>query len=136
MKNSKFLLLIFILIAVGIVGGCCVLNSVFPKAQPIRLPKTEEVISVQVSDSQQHSVELKNEETELLKSTLAKAVPTRKMSVNDYPAVRPYYKIEAVCLDITYYYFVYTEDNQTYIEVPYEGIYRADSQIYSIITND
>ena len=71
-----------------------------------------------------------------MKSTLAKAVPTRKMSVNDYPAVRPYYKIEAVCLDITYYYFVYTEDNQTYIEVPYEGIYRADSQIYSIITND
>ena len=135
MKNVKFLTVVFILITAGIIGGYSVLNSVFPKAPPIRLPESEEVITVQISENQQNAVELEITEIEPLLKEIGKAIPTRTMSVNDYPAVRPYYKIEAECNDITYYYFVYTEDNQTYIEIPYEGIYKADSKIYSIITN-
>ena len=134
MNNVKFLTLIFILITVGIIGGYSVLNSVFPKSPPIRLPESEEVIAVHISENQQNSVELETTKIEPLLTEIGKAVPIRTMSVNDYPTVKPYYLISIQCCNNTYYYFIYTENNQTYIEMPYEGIYKADSRIYSIIS--
>ena len=136
MNNVKFLTLIFILITVGIIGGYSVLNSVFPKSPPIRLPESEEIISVHISENKQNSVELETTKIEPLLTEISKAVSTRTMSVNDYPTVKPYYLITIQCRNSTYYYFIYTENNQTYIEMPYEGIYKADSRIYSIITNE
>ena len=135
MKKRRVLMLALVIITVaGCLGGYCLIDSVFPKAPPIRLPEAKEVISVNIAENEQQSHQLSHTEFELLLNEISTAVPTRKMSVNDYPTTRPYYKISVTCRDITYYYFFYTEDNQSYIEMPYEGIYKTDAEIYNLIS--
>jgi hypothetical protein len=57
------------------------------------------------------------------------------MSVNDVPSVRPYYKIEVLTDERMFNYYIYKENNNVYIELPYEGIYVIDSQIINIISD-
>lgn len=55
------------------------------------------------------------------------------MSVNDRPAAKVYYAIEVAGSDREYHYFIYMEGNQAYIEIPYEGIYRTDNQLFDTV---
>lgn len=57
------------------------------------------------------------------------------MSVNDFPSVRPYYKIEVLTDEKLFNYYIYKENNNVYIELPYEEIYIIDSQIVNVISN-
>ena len=63
------------------------------------------------------------------------AEPTRKMSVNDYPVVDPYYSIEIETLERSYQYFVYSENSKVYIEIPYEGIYEANQRLLDLVAD-
>ena len=133
---KKIVLVLFLFFGLAAVGGYCVLDYLFPKAAPIICPDESELISISVGTNSDVFSFLDSTEYSEILSNLSAAEPTRTMSVNDYPTVKPYYLISIQCRNSTYYYFIYTENNQTYIEMPYEGIYKADSRIYSIITNE
>lgn len=131
--NRKTIIIVASVFVAILICGYAAYDNIFPMASPIQCPSIENTVSVTVSsDDMQYD---KSFETDFEKIIMhiADAKPTRKMSVNDYPTVRPYYQIELKTVDKTFRYFVYEENNNVYIEVPYEGIYIADSQIMYLI---
>ncbi len=69
-------------------------------------------------------------------SHLSYASATRKGSYNDYPSIQPYYQIVIVTSEKEYHYFIYQENNQTYLEIPYIGIYSCNSRLWSLIVKN
>ncbi len=57
------------------------------------------------------------------------------MSVNDVPSVRPSYKIGVLTDERMFNCYIFKENDNVYIELPYEGIYVIDSQIINIISD-
>lgn len=129
-KNNIFLacymaLLALILIALGI-GACWLLdNSIFSKAAPIRQMQMEEIESFRVFDVEGDEIIIDDAEKELMITYINNAVPTEKWSVNDFPPVSQYYKVEIELLEEEriYRYFIYEEDGSVFVELPYSGVY-------------
>ena len=48
------------------------------------------------------------------------------------PSVRSYYEFVLKTEERSYSYFVYLEDGQVYLEMPYTGIYRSDSELLDL----
>jgi hypothetical protein len=55
------------------------------------------------------------------------------MSVYDYPTAKTYYTIEVDMVARQYRYFLYAENSQVYVELPYEGIYKANQQFLDFV---
>lgn len=120
---------------VVILGGYYVYNNIFPVTKPIQHPSVEEIISINISTDDG------NKESKILGTDFARvatyisnAKPTRIMSVNDSPTIRPYYKIEVLAEVKMFNYYVYKDNNKVYIESPYEGVYIIDNQVFNIIS--
>ena len=64
---------------------------------------------------------------------ITNAQPTRTMSVNDKPTAKAYYTIEVDTAARQYRYFLYAENSQVYIEIPYEGIYKTNQQVLDFV---
>ncbi len=131
--TKKIIVTIIIFIAV-ISGGYYVYDSMFPVAKPIQCPSIEDISSINVSTGD-------NKESKILGTDFARIIiyisnskPTRIMSVNDFPVVRPSYKIEVSTGEKTFNYYVYENKNKVYVERPYEGIYIIDSQVINIVS--
>lgn len=139
-KSKRNIGIIFTVIAVAalLLGTYFVYDSIFPLAEPIECPSVEDVISVTVSSSA-------GEETKVsffasLIMQIQQVKPTRKMSVNDTPTARPYYKLQVATEEQEFDYFVYTENNRVYLEIPYVGIYTGayssgDNSLVEIISD-
>lgn len=117
-----------------LLGGYYVYSNMFPVARPIHCPSIEAITAINISTDN-------NKESKILGTDFAKTVtyignsrPTRMISVNDTPTVRPYYKIEILTAEKTFNYYVYEKNNNVYIERPYEGIYIIDRQVVNIIS--
>jgi uncharacterized protein YpmB len=130
-KNVIIVVIIFIII----IGGYYVYNDMFPVAKPIQHPSIKDITSINISTDNNSN------ETRILGTDFAKLVihisnskPTRIMSVNDVPSVRPYYKIELLTEENVFNYYVYKDDNKVYIERPYEGVYIIDGEVLGIIS--
>lgn len=129
-KNNIFFacyiaLLVLILIALGI-GACWLLdNSIFSKADPIRQMQMDEIESFRVFDVEGDEIIIDDAEKELMITYINNAVPTEKWSVNDFPPVSQYYKVEIELVDEErmYRYFIYEEDGSVFVELPYSGVY-------------
>ena len=76
---------------------------------------------------------VENEELGIVLQSIDNVKPTRKMSTNDYPTVETYYIIEILSSVRVYSYFIYKENSQVYIEVPYEGIYISSQEFYEFV---
>jgi len=122
------LILLFSLIA----GGWYMFNEIFPKAPPIRVPNAEEIRSISVAVNNDVEFEIEGVDLEELFEHIKNVKPTREQSVNDYPA-KEFFRIEVQAPEMEYRYFVYERGNQVYIEMPYEGIYTADSWLFSFV---
>ena len=127
---KKTLVVLLVLIVLGSVSGYCIINSVFPKASPISYPLTEEITSISLYENNNNSVTINKEALEPILQEFLNVKPTRKMSVNDYPTVGNYYMLEIEASQRFYRYFIYQEGTQMYIELPYEGIYKINNQLY------
>ena len=125
---------IIAVIGVVLIGGVLVVDSIFPKAPPINCPSGEDVISVSISQNNDF-VEIGAPMNKDILQNIRNAEPTRKMSVNDYPVVDPYYSIEIETLERSYQYFVYSENSKVYIEIPYEGIYEANQRLLDLVAD-
>ncbi|MFI3292617.1 MAG: DUF5301 domain-containing protein [Rikenellaceae bacterium] len=122
----------FIVLVLGI--ALC-LNSMFPLARA--------VVCADVMDITSFSVEYDNAPIELSELCLGgilvhlkMAEPTRKLSLDDNPSVRPYYKITVDTNDWQYRYFIYEQGGAFYLELPYEGIYILNDDVSSLLEQD
>lgn len=130
---TKILIVILIvLLCLTAVGGCILLNNMFPMADPIDYPDKEDIISISlVNNNTSYLITASDFKTFL--QYIHNSDPTRQWSIQDYPSVANYYTIELLTENRLYRYFVYTEGSQIYIEHPYEGIYKADPQVLDFI---
>ena len=134
MKKNLLIILALTLICVIAVGGYIAVDSVFPKAEPINIPTPDSIVSVTLTRNDGVSATEDGIKLEDILNSITAAQPTRKMSVNDYPTAKSYYTLEIHTSAYTYKYFIYEENSKVYIEIPYEGIYKADSKALDLVS--
>lgn len=130
---KKSWIIIITLIGLIVVGGYIVFDNVFPKASPIKYPEIDNITSISIVEDDDVSTKIDQSDFEVILENIKVSRPTRKMSINDYPSVRPYYEVAIDTTEKEYRYFVYIEDGYVHIEIPYEGIYKSDQQFYDLI---
>ena len=129
---KKKTVIILVITAALIVMGYSFYNSIFPKAKTIKVPAGNEVTSMTlIEGNKEYPIDLS--QYEKLKDFLDKAVPTRKQSVNDTPNVSPYYRIDIKTGSRVLTVYIYEQGVGTYIEIPYEGIYRSDKGLMEYV---
>ena len=117
-----------ILVVLCIIGGFVLLDNMFPVADPIALPETEDITSVSLAQEDDLCVSVDPSDYALLLENMKNAQPTRIMSVNDYPGISNYYIIRIETPERAYQFWAYTEDSKAYIEDPYTGVYTTNAQ--------
>ncbi len=132
--KKKHIIVISILLIIALIGGYKALDNIFPKASPINCPDAKSIAVITLTGSNDSSlISEATDITEIL-NYITVAEPTRRASVNDYPAVKDYYIIEFNAESDFFRYFLYTENSQVYIESPYEGIYKANRQLIDSVS--
>ena len=111
----------------------CVLTLVAcgKKVAPITLPQTDEITSIDITieeNTVSHSD--KTWMSEII-ADISSSEPTKKESVQDVPQAESYIKIDFQFETGTSTLFAYEDSGKYYVEQPYQGIYKIDSQLYS-----
>lgn len=111
----------------------CVLTLVAcgKKADSITLPQTDEITSIDITvgeNTVSHSD--KTWISEII-ANISSSEPTKKESVQDVPQAESYIKIDFQFETGTSTLFAYEDSGKYYLEQPYQGIYKIDSQLYS-----
>ena len=138
MKKIIIPIVVVVILAVLILGGYLIIDSLFPKAAPINVPSTNSVVSMTVKKNENRNDgdlrEIANDDVDSILSKLSEAEPTRKMSVQDSPDAKTYYEIAAKTDERTHYFYVYFDNGTCYVEIPYEGIYIVDKGIVNLLS--
>ena len=131
--KKTWVIIIIALLGIAVIGGYAVLNNIFPKADPIKFPDTESITAITLVQKDGSSVAVETADFGEILKNITNAQPTRIMSVNDYPTAKTYYTIEVDTAARQYRYFLYAENSQVYVELPYEGIYKANQQFLDFV---
>lgn len=131
--KKTWIVIMIALLGFAVIGCYAVLDNTFPKADPINCPATESVTAFVLIKNDGSYVEVETADFGEFLHNITNAQPTRTMSVNDYPASKTYYTIEVGTAARRYQYFLYVENSQVYIEVPYEGVYKTNQQFLDCI---
>lgn len=110
---------------------CIDFSCVWKKADPITLPQTDEITSIDITvgeNTVSHSD--KTWISEII-ANISSSEPTKKESVQDVPQAESYIKIDFQFEAGTSTLFAYEDSGKYYVEQPYQGIYKIDSQLYS-----
>ena len=95
MKKIIIPIIIVVILAGLILGGYLLIDSLFPKADPINVPSASSVVSMTVKKNENRNDgdlrEIANAEVDRVLSKLSEAEPTRKISVQDSPDAKTYY---------------------------------------------
>jgi len=119
--------------AAVLIGGYMLFDAVFPKAKPLMLPDTGDILSVTITGSDGEAATLTGDDIRSLSDLLRGCSPTRQPSVNDYPTVKPCYTLSMQTNIREHRLFVYKEHVQVYVESPYEGVYKADERLLEFV---
>ena len=126
-KSKKIVMIVIAAFAVVLLVGYRTYDRVFPYARPLEYPRdypdVGEVVSVTVSTPDGESTDVSNFASLIMQ--IQQVQPTRTVFVNDFPSAEFYYQIVAATSDKEYCYFVYQEDGQVYLEIPYSGVYKG-----------
>ena len=133
MKKKTVIISTIIVLAVLLVGGYMLFDNIFPKAKPIEKLEFNKLESVALSDNENNEITISDTELQKLIVSINDAEATRTMSVNDYPVVRPYYVLEIKTSERVFRYMIYEDNGVVYAELPYEGVYRIDSEIMEFV---
>ena len=135
--KKKNILLIVLILCIGLFSSVMYLFKTFSTmASPIRYPENTDILSVMIGcNTNDVMISMTEESYDNLLAYIKSAKPTREQSINDSPYIRPYYCLAVETEEMQYYYFIYQDGEQTYIEMPYQGIYKAESQLYGMILN-
>ncbi|HQC69179.1 MAG TPA: DUF5301 domain-containing protein [Clostridia bacterium] len=126
-------IIVITVLVVVLIGAYAIIDHIFPKAATINTPDIGNVETISIVRNDGSSVDVATAEFGQVLQNIAKTQPIRKTSVNDRPVAKVYYAIEVAGSDREYHYFIYMEGNQAYIEIPYEGIYRTDNQLFDTV---
>lgn len=124
MKSTAAILLTVIMCFV--LASCC-------KADPIVLPDRDNIANISVVIDGEIIYHEDSSWIDSVMSGIADAEPTSKESVQDVPQVDDYIKLDIQLFGGVSTVFAYEEDGKYYIEQPYQGIYKLDSDAYSRI---
>ena len=133
--KKTWVIIIIALLGIAVIGGYAILNNIFPKADPIKFPDTESITAITLIQKGGSSVAVETADFGEILKNITNAQPTRTMSVNDYPTAKTYYTIEVDTAARQYRYFLYAENSQVYIELPYEDIYKSNQQFLDFIAD-
>ena len=137
MKKIIIPIIVIVILAGLILGGYFVIDSLFPKADPINVPSASSVGSMAVKKNENRNNgdlrEIEDTDVDSILSKLSEAEPTRKMSVQDSPDAKTYYEIAVKTNERTHYFYVYFENGDCYVEIPYEGIYTVDKGLCNLL---
>ena len=98
------------------------------KAGPITLPQTITSVDITVGENTvSHSD--KTWISEII-ADISSSEPTKKESVQDVPQAESYIEIDFQFETGTSTIFAYEDSGKYYIEQPYQGIYKIDSQLF------
>lgn len=126
-KSKRMVIIIIAAIAILLLVGYRAYDRVFPYARPLEYPRdypdVGEVVSVTIYTPDGESTDVSNFASLIMQ--IQQVQPTRIVSVNDFPAAESYYQIVAATSEKEYDYFVYQQDGQVYLEIPYSGIYKG-----------
>ena len=131
--KKTWVIIIIALLGIAVIGGYAILNNIFPKADPIKFPDTESITAITLIQKDGSSVAVETADFGEILKNITNAQPTRTMSVNDYPTAKTYYTIEVDTAARQYRYFLYAENSQVYVELSYEGIYKANQQFLDFV---
>ena len=131
MKKKIFWIGLAVLVVL-IAGVYKAYDNIFPKAGPIRQIKVSEINWIYIYDNSENEIGMVDSEIEEIITYINEAEPTRIMSVNDYPTVRPYYVVEIKSVDRYFRYMIYEENGKVYVELPYKGIYTIDEKVIDV----
>ena len=131
--KKTWVIIIIAFLGIAVKSGYAILNNIFPKADPIKFPDTESITAITLIQKDGSSVAVETADFGEILKNITNAQPTRTMSVNDYPTAKTYYTIEVDTAARQYRYFLYAENSQVYIELPYEGIYKANQQFLDFV---
>lgn len=132
-KNIKIVIILVCLLLL-VVAGYALLNEVLPKAPAIDVPEKEEIITVSVGVNKDDEFEVKDIDTDRLLNLLSKAKPTREQSLDDYPTAKVFYRFEIQTSETEHYYYIYEDSTeQVYIEIPYVGVYTAETELFDFV---
>lgn len=132
--NKKLLFIAAAVFLFCVVTVFIAYDRLFPMAEPVRVPDMDDIISVAVTEKNDKTVGIEKNDCEELMQYISSSRPTRIMSVNDYPAADTYYRIDISASSRQYWYYVYEDNGQVYVEVPYEGIYIVAPGIVESVT--
>ena len=121
---KKFLSLFLCLTCILTLAACG------KKAAPITLPQADKITSIDITieeNTVSHSD--KTWISEII-ADISSSEPTKKESVQDCPQVESYIKIDVQFETGTSTIFAYEDSGKYYIEQPYQGIYKIDSQLF------
>ncbi len=121
----KKILSLFLCLAFALTLAAC-----GKKAAPITLPQIDEIASIDITvgeNTVSHSD--KTWISEII-ADISGSEPTKKESVQDVPKVENYIKIDFRFETGTSTIFAYEDSGKYYIEQPYQGIYKIDSQLF------
>lgn len=137
MKKIVIPVVVLAIIAGLIIGGYLVMDSLFPKADPINVPSASSVVSMTVIKNDNRidgdPREIASADIGNILSQLSEAEPTRKMSVQDSPDAKTYYEIAVKTNERTHYFYIYFKSGTCYVEIPYEGIYTVDKGVCNLL---
>lgn len=101
------------------------------KANPIVLPQSSDIVSVDVTVGE-NTVNCSDKTwIDEVISSLSDSKPTNKQSVQDFPQVKDYMRIEFNSQTEKTTVFVYKDKGKFYIEQPYSGICIIDEETYN-----
>lgn len=117
-----------------IIGTISFINRLLPVAKTIGIPQKDEIESIYLGlSTHSMSIPLSEAQYDDLQSYLHQAEPTRIQALNDTPAIHPFYGISVKANLRSFIYYVYEDDGQVYIEMPYEGIYMANHALLTLV---
>ena len=119
--------------AISIITCCLFLSSCKKKAEPISLPLTGAVESVEVALGSEDIIHTDEEWIASFMQKIGEGTPTSKESVQDVPSVSKYTKVDILYNNNISSVFIYEEDSKWYVEQPYQGIYEVDETISSFL---
>ena len=111
--------------------GVLTLVACGKKADPITLPQTDEITSIDITVGENTVSHADKTWISEIIANISSSEPTKKESVQDVPQAESYIKIDFQFETGTSTLFAYEDSGKYYVEQPYQGIYKIDSQLYS-----
>ena len=133
---KKIVSIMIIVIIVFSLGIYALIDHIFPKAESIKQIEIGMLDSVKIYDDLNKEIIIEDIDLQKIIPYINDAKATRRMSVNDYPSVRPYYVVEIQTIDRILRYIIYEENGTAYVEIPYEGVYEMKREVIDILSSE